>query len=30
VLWCIYEGCRIPTEVYGEVVMIPKDGEEER
>jgi predicted metal-dependent peptidase len=30
VLWCIYEGCRIPTTVYGEVVEIPKDGDEER
>lgn len=30
VLWCIYEGCRIPTTVYGEVVEIPKEGDEER
>lgn len=30
VLWCIYEGCRIPTERYGEVVEIPKEGDEER
>lgn len=30
VLWCIYEGCRIPTQVYGEVVEIPKEGDEER
>lgn len=27
VLWCLYEGCHAPTNVYGEVVFIPKDGE---
>lgn len=27
VLWCIYEGCRVPTTVYGEVVEIPKEAE---
>ncbi len=26
VLWCIYEGCRTPTNVYGQVVEIPREG----
>lgn len=25
VLWCIYEGCHAPTEVYGETVKIPRE-----
>lgn len=25
ILWCIYEGCRTPTEHYGETVMIPRE-----